>query len=358
LEYSIKMNQAALSQLHDLTFKSVLDALPCYLTIQDVNLNILFVNQTFKNDFGNGVGQPCYKVFQGSEHKCRECPVQRTFSDKKVHIAEETILLGDSRVNQMIVYSAPLLDLVGNVSAVIKILTNVNMIKDVQRELVTLGQSFAILTHDLKNMLEGLEGGAYVVDEGIKDNDWELAGKGWHIVRKNITEISRVTQNILYSSKKRTPSFQKVKPSEVARRTVELFQEKAAALDVQLISQLNPTLPRTTMDPSNITRMLSNLIWNALEACEKDKRKASNSVFVRADYYNRNHYMFEVEDNADGMDAETEQNLFDEFFSTKGDNGTGLGLMVVDRIAKNHKGKIEVLTRPGIGSLFRTIFPI
>ena len=352
------MNQAAPSQFYDLTFKSVLDALPCYLTIQDANLNILFVNQTFKNDFGDGVGQHCYQVFQGAEHKCRKCPVQKTFGDKKVHIAEETILLRDGSVNQMIVYSAPLLNLTGNVSAVIKLLTNVNMIKDVHKELVTLGQSFAVLTHDLKNMLEGLEGGAYVVDEGIKDSDWKLAGKGWHIVKKNITEISRVTQNILYSSKKRTPQFHKAKPNEVARRTVELYQEKAAAMAIQLISLLNPTLPQTTMDASSITRMLSNLIWNALEACDKDQRNASNAVFVRADYYDKNHWMFEVEDNADGMDEDTEENLFEEFFSTKGDKGTGLGLMIVDRIVRNHKGKIEILTRPGIGSLFRTIFPI
>ena len=50
--------------------------------------------------------------------------------------------------------------------------------------------------------------------------------------------------------------------------------------------------------------------------------------------------------------------MFEEFFSTKGDKGTGLGLMVVERIVRNHKGKIEILTSPGIGSLFRTIFPI
>jgi signal transduction histidine kinase len=66
--------------------------------------------------------------------------------------------------------------------------------------------------------------------------------------------------------------------------------------------------------------------------------------------------MFEVEDNAGGMDKSTEENLFREFFSSKGDTGTGLGLMVVDRIVKNHKGKIEVLTKPRIGSLFRAIF--
>ena len=94
------------SQFHDLTFKSVLDALPCYLTIQDAYLNILFVNQTFQKDFGDAVGQTCYSVFQGTEHKCRKCPVQKSFIDKKVHIAEETILLKDGSTNEMIVYSA------------------------------------------------------------------------------------------------------------------------------------------------------------------------------------------------------------------------------------------------------------
>ena len=104
--------------------------------------------------------------------------------------------------------------------------------------------------------------------------------------------------------------------------------------------------------------MLSNLIWNALEACDKDQQKASRSIIVRADFYDKNHYMFEVEDNADGMDESTQENLFKEFFSTKGDTGTGLGLLVVDRIVRNHKGKIEVLSKSGVGSLFRTIFQI
>ncbi len=352
------MKSNATSQFHDLTFKSVLDALPCYLTIQDADMNILFVNQTFKDDFGNGVGQPCYKVFQGSEHRCRSCPVQESFSDKKVHIAEESILLKDGSVNEMIVYSAPLINLFGNVTAVIKMLTNVNMIKDVQKELVTLGQSFAVLTHDLRNMLEGLEGGAYVVDEGIKDKDWELTDKGWRIVRKNVTEISRVTQNILYASKKRKPTLKKIKPHEVARRSVELFQEKASSMGIQLISQLNPTIPLTTLDSASIVRMLGNLIWNAMEACNKDTRKSSKAVFIRLDHYNQGHYMFEVEDNANGMDEQTQANLFTEFFSTKGDTGTGLGLMVVNRIVNTHHGKIEVLSRLGQGSLFRTIFRI
>ncbi len=101
-------------------------------------------------------------------------------------------------------------------------------------------------------MLEGLEGGAYVVDEGLKDQDWELTTKGWQIVRKNTAEISRVAQDVLYSSKKRTPKFQSVKPSEIAHQAVELFHEKARILQIQRTSQLNPSLPHATMDSPSI----------------------------------------------------------------------------------------------------------
>ena len=80
--------------------------------------------------------------------------------------------------------------------------------------------------------------------------------------------------------------------------------------------------------------------------------------WLRADYYDMLHFMFEIEDNAEGMDEITQENLFTEFYSTKGDKGTGLGLLVVDRIVRNHKGKIEILTKPGTVSLFRAIFKI
>ncbi|MCP3876438.1 MAG: PAS domain-containing protein [Desulfobacteraceae bacterium] len=351
------MNDSNNSEIIDLTFKSIIDALPCYIMIQDQEFNILFANQTFKNDFGDDViNKHCHSVLKGSNHQCSICPVRNTFKDKKVHIVEESIHLSDGSDIEMIAFSAPLFDAVGNVKACIKLLVNVGRIKDSHRELVTLGQSIALLSHDIKNILEGLQGGAYVVEEGIKDKDAKLSLQGWEIVKKNITEITRITQNILYSAKERKPSLQLVKPAVVARQAGQLFTEKASSMGIQLLLELNPKVPSLKIDPTGISRMLGNLIWNSLQACEKDAKKRKFSVFVRVDFYDNYHYLFEVEDNAQGMDKDTQGNLFKEFFSSKGDSGTGLGLMVVDRIVKNHNGKIEVLSKKGQGSLFRVIF--
>lgn len=345
------------SELIDLTFKSIIDALPCYIMIQDPEFNILFANQTFKSDFGDDIiNRSCYSVLKGSKHQCHQCPVRETFRDKKVHITEETIHLSEGSVIEMIAFSAPLFDAVGNVKACIKLLVNVGTIKDTHRELVTLGQSIALLSHDIKNILEGLQGGAYVVEEGMKDQDAELAHKGWEIVKKNITEITGITQNILYSAKERKPVFKTVKPVDIARKAGQLFAQKAASMDIQLLMELNPKVPSLEIDPTGISRMLGNLIWNSLQACQKDKGKRKHMVSVRVDFYDNYHFLFEVEDNAYGMNRHIRQNLFKEFFSSKGDSGTGLGLMVVERIVQNHKGKIEVLSKEGKGSLFRVIF--
>jgi signal transduction histidine kinase len=339
----------------DLGFRTILDLLPCYLSIQDRSLHIVFTNENFRKDFGEGIGNLCHMVYKGSSDICESCPVQKSFKDMKVHISEEDVELSSGKMAQLIVYSAPILDASGNVAAVIEMSTNITQVKEIQKELAFLGQSIAILSHDMKNILEGLQGGAYVVDEGIKDGDMELAGKGWDIVKRNIGEISTIAQNILYSSKKRDPKYQKVSPEEMVRDVVGLFEEKSSALGVQLKHSSNPALPVVNLDPTNIRRMLHNLVWNALEACKKDKEKHTHAVVVRVDFHDRFHFKFEVEDNGVGMEEDAQENIFKEFFSTKGSEGTGLGLLVVDKIVKEHGGWVEVLTAPGKGTTFRVI---
>ena len=145
-------------------------------------------------------------------------------------------------MNHLLVQSAPILDSEGNVDAVIEMATNITKIKETQKELTTLGNSIALLSHSIKNILEGLQGGAYVVDEGIKDGDMKLARKGWRIVKKNITDITDVTQNILYSSKDRNLQYRKVSPCDIVKDSINLFKEKASYMEVELTYEVNKKL--------------------------------------------------------------------------------------------------------------------
>jgi signal transduction histidine kinase len=256
----------------------------------------------------------------------------------------------------MLIQSSPILDAKGEVDAIIEMGTNITQIKKSQKELTTLGQSIALLSHGIKNILEGLQGGAYVVDEAFNEGDIQLARKGWSIVNKNIFDITDVVQNILYSSKNRPLKYEMVSPGQLVQDSVQLFREKAAAMNIQLDEQINADLPDVHLDAAAVRRMLHNLIWNALEACHNDKEKKQHFVNVNLDYFDRNHFMFEIADNGTGMDEATRRNMLEDFFSTKGSGGTGLGLAVVEKVVNKHGGRIEVNSAPGTGTTFKIIF--
>ncbi len=336
----------------------IIDLLPCYISIQDLEHRLLFVNRSFKNDFGDGTGKLCHTVYKGSPDICRACPVEKTLQDKRIHVDEKTVQLPDGKICQMLIQSSPIMDANGEVEAIIEMGTNITQIKKSQKELTTLGQSIALLSHGIKNILEGLQGGAYVVDEAFNEGDIQLARKGWSIVNKNIFDITDVVQNILYSSKNRPLKYEMVSPCRLVQDAVQLFREKAAAMNIQLDEQINAALPDVRLDAAGIRRMLHNLIWNALEACHHDKEKKQHLVNVSTDHFDSDHFMFEIADNGTGMDEATRRNMLEEFFSTKGSGGTGLGLAVVEKVVNKHGGRIEVSSEPGTGTTFKIIFKI
>jgi signal transduction histidine kinase len=129
-------------------------------------------------------------------------------------------------------------------------------------------------------------------------------------------------------------------------------------MNIQLEQQINPAVPEVRLDAASIRRMLHNLLWNALEACHHDRAKKEHTVIAKSDRFDENHFLFEVTDNGIGMDQSTRRSILEEFFSTKGSAGTGLGLAVVDKVVNKHGGRIEVESEPGKGSSFKTIFKI
>jgi signal transduction histidine kinase len=346
----------ATSQAFKLDLTQIIDLLPCYISIQDRNYRILFANQQFQSDFGHATGALCHAVYKGSQSVCPGCPVQNTFRDKRAHVKEETVQLANGKICQILIQTSPIIGHDGEVAAVIEMSTNITAIKKSQKELKTLGQSIALLSHGIKNILEGLEGGAYVVDEGFKDGDLPLARKGWNIVNKNIIEITDVVKNILYSSKNRPLRYEAASPGRLVEDSINLFKEKAAGLNIQLETQIGPGLPKVQVDIASMRQMLHNLIWNGLQACLNDKDKKNHIVTVKTDRYDDDHVYFEIADNGIGMDPATQRNIFEEFFSTKGSAGTGLGLAVVEKIVNKHGGRIAVNSTPGKGSRFTIIF--
>ena len=112
----------------------IIDLLPCYISIQDLEHRLLFVNQTFKKDFGDGTGKLCHSVYKSSPNICRACPVEKTIQDKRIHVGEKTVQLPDGKICQMLIQSSPILDVNSEVEAIIELGTNITQIKKDQKE--------------------------------------------------------------------------------------------------------------------------------------------------------------------------------------------------------------------------------
>jgi signal transduction histidine kinase/pSer/pThr/pTyr-binding forkhead associated (FHA) protein len=221
--------------------------------------------------------------------------------------------------------------------------------------LAAMGQTIATLSHHIKNILQGIRGGSYLIEEGLKGSDQDVIRRGWRIVEKNQERISSLVLDMLTFSKDREPELVASDLNETVSDVIELMQSRAAEAVVQLAWQPRLDLPMFTIDPELMHRAILNVVTNAIDACEKqDGAKVEVSIdYALGDRTVR----VVVADNGEGIAAEDIKKIFSVFESRKGSRGTGLGLPVSQKILREHGGDIHVESTVGVGSKFSLELP-
>lgn len=221
--------------------------------------------------------------------------------------------------------------------------------------LAAMGQTIATLSHHIKNILQGIRGGSYLIEEGLKSDEADVVRKGWDIVEKNQEKISNLVMDMLSFSKEREPELIPSDLNQVTGDVVELMQSRAEAASVKLEWQPDAEIPRLSFDPEALHRAILNVVTNAIDACEKTE---NGRVVVSTMYVvEKNRVEILVEDNGDGIDPDHLESIFAIFESQKGTRGTGLGLPVSRKILREHGGDITVTSHPGTGSRFTLQLP-
>jgi signal transduction histidine kinase/pSer/pThr/pTyr-binding forkhead associated (FHA) protein len=221
--------------------------------------------------------------------------------------------------------------------------------------LAAMGQTIAMLSHHIKNILQGVRGGSYLIDMGLKDSNEELVRRGWGIVEKNQNKIYNLVLDMLTFSKDRQPVLEVASLNDTVAEVCELMQVRAAECGVRLTVQVAPELPAGTFDPEGIHRAVLNVVTNAIDAAEGIE---GGAVLVQTGCDPASDTMFvAVTDNGPGIPADQLSRIFNIFESTKGARGTGLGLAVSQKILREHGGEIAVESRFGEGSRFVLTWP-
>jgi two-component system NtrC family sensor kinase len=237
--------------------------------------------------------------------------------------------------------------------------------------LAAVGQTIASLSHHIKNILQGVRGGSYLIEMGMKDHakaigdgtvDVDAAKKaigimrkGWGIVEKNQERISTLVLDMLTFSKEREPVAEPSNLNEVTADVVELMKARAEEERVALDWLPAPTMPTLMFDPESMHRAILNVVTNAIDAChDRDDGRVEIST-----QYSHDEKMARVQvvDNGSGIEKDDLEKIFGVFVSRKGGRGTGLGLPVSQKILQEHGGRIRVESQIDHGSRFTLEFP-
>ncbi len=224
--------------------------------------------------------------------------------------------------------------------------------------LTAIGQTVAGLSHSIKNIATGLKGGAFVLERGIDREDMTYLTRGWEMVKGNVDRIAGLSMDLLNYAKTAEISFQTADPNGPAVDAVDLLTSVAKESGVVLRLDLEPRPAPFRFDPEGIHRCLLNVITNAIDACDSSQSSKHERIVdintIKTDGWG---IEYRIIDNGCGMSAGTQNQIFRNFFSTKGTRGTGIGLMMTKNIIEKHKGVIDVWSKEGVGTRFTLKVP-
>jgi len=347
-DHKLLENQLRESQeKYHLLFEEV----PCFISIQDKDLRIVEANRMHREAFGTSYGSKCYEVYKHRKTECEPCIIQQTFQDGQIHTQEEVVTSQDKKRMNVMVYAAPIRDAEGNIDKVVEMSADITQLRQLQDKLSSVGLLIGTISHGIKGLLNGLDGGIYLVNTGLKKNDRARIDKGWEISSRNIRRIRSMVMDILYYAKDREPQWEDLSVKEIMDEVCGQFEERAKRQNIELKCLANTDDEKFEADRLAVRSMLLNLLDNSLDACRIDIKKTDHTIIFETKVESGK-IIFEVSDNGIGMDRETREKALSLFFSSKGSGGTGLGLFIANKIAQSHGGAIDIQSTENEGSKF------
>lgn len=171
------------------------------------------------------------------------------------------------------------------------------------------------------------------------------------VAKGEITRLDYIVSQFLQAIRPVPPRLKPAAINEVVRETLELLRPEIDNRGVILREKLPGHLPATPMDAGQIKQALMNLIKNALQAMTKGGQ-LSLATGAGSDFL-----WVSVSDTGGGIPQEQINRIFEPYYTTK-EKGSGLGLMIVQRIVREHGGRIELESRGKEGTTFRICLPL
>jgi signal transduction histidine kinase len=227
---------------------------------------------------------------------------------------------------------------------------------ELQDHLSSLGLMISSISHGIKGLLTGLDGGMYLLEKGFTQKNKGQIQEGWEIVKQMVEHIRKMVLDIIFYAKERDLKWEQIDALSFAEEIAKVFEPKIKNQGIGFEKDFDSKIGELEIDAGYVHSALLNILENAADACTRDKAKATHKIILSVKQ-DRDHILFTVTDNGVGMDPETCEKLFTPFFSLKGEKGTGLGLFIANKIIEQHGGEITVKSKLHQGTSFSIKMP-
>ena len=231
------------------------------------------------------------------------------------------------------------------------------------QKLEGIGRLAGGVAHDFNNLLTVINGYSDLIYHQLPEADSKRAQVDQ--IRKAGGRAAELTQQLLAFGRKQVARPRPLNLNAVVEESADMLR-RLLCEDIELITRLDPALGLVTADPGQVLQVLMNLVVNARDAMPDggtlvietaNQSLDGEQASIQSEFRSGPAVRLAVSDTGIGMDQETQKNIFEPFYSTKGNKGSGLGLATVYGIVRQNHGRIDVSSDPGKGSTFRIYLP-
>ena len=223
-------------------------------------------------------------------------------------------------------------------------------------KLSALGHVSATMAHEIGTPLNSISG--YIQLMLTEGTGSEVMTKRLQIIESQLDRLAQIIRNLLHSTRQREPQLQPLDINQLLEVIVNLTLPGMTMRGIQLLRNLDASLPSVAGDPGMLQQVFLNFVTNALDAMPQGGVLTIATRAPTSGTQNGRLVEVVVQDNGTGMSEEVKRKALEPFFTTKEPGkGAGLGLAICDEIIRGHHGKLDIESEEGKGSTIRVELP-
>ncbi len=382
LDITERKNAEEVLANREMHLRTLLNTIPDLVWVKDAEGRYLSCNRKFERLIGfpeaELIGKTDFDLFLKEDAELYSANDQKVIKSGQTLAVEEVVTYPeDGHTENVESIKTPMLDADGNLVGVLGVARDITdrlqsaaERESLQQQLMQAAKMDAIgslaggIAHDLNNLLVPIIG----CGEFLSESE-QLDGEERELVKDLLSASFKardLIRQLLAFSRKQALIVKQVDVNQIVMDIQDLLR-RTIPEDVRLSVQLSESIKPVDADINQLEQILMNLIVNALDAIPAQGTVTIETslthldkdyIAQHADVDPGEYVLLTVRDTGEGMDEETRMRVFEPFYSTKGEKGTGLGLATVFGIVKQHGGTILVYSEPGNGTTFKVYLPV